>query len=82
MLKGHEGVVFAVAFTPDGKHLVTGGSDKAVRLWDLETGKEIHAWTGHESAVRSVAASRDGALVASGSSDTTILVWDVKAARR
>ncbi len=35
-LPGHEGMVVSVAFTPDGKFLVSGGDDRAVILWDLE----------------------------------------------
>jgi WD40 repeat protein len=39
-LTGHEGRVYAIAFTPDGKTLISGGDDKTVRFWDVETGKE------------------------------------------
>lgn len=38
-LDGHIGEVFAVAFSPDGKTLATGGRDKLIRIWDVQTGK-------------------------------------------
>jgi WD40 repeat protein len=40
-LVGHEKGVFAVAFTPDGKRLVSGGFDTVIKVWDAETGREV-----------------------------------------
>lgn len=44
-LKGHRWFVAAVAVMPDGRHAVSGGADKMLRVWDLETGKEIACWS-------------------------------------
>ena len=41
MLKGHSDVVTSVAFSPDGKKIVSGSEDMTIRVWDAETGKEI-----------------------------------------
>ena len=40
-LNGHTESVYAVAYSPDGKYLVTGGFDKTVRIWDRATGQTI-----------------------------------------
>jgi WD40 repeat protein/Leucine-rich repeat (LRR) protein len=63
----------------DGKTLAIGGRDGAVRLVDLETGKQRHAMKGHESFVRVVAFSPDGKHVASGTggfAQTELFLWD------
>ena len=50
--------------SPDGARLASGSSDNTVRIWDLETGRELTRLTGHSSAVRSVAFSPDGLRLA------------------
>ncbi|MCK7508704.1 MAG: hypothetical protein MZV70_34845 [Desulfobacterales bacterium] len=60
ILRGHEGSVYSVASSPDGKRTVSGGDDMAVRIWDTATGRQIQALTGHEDAVNSVTFSHDG----------------------
>jgi len=72
------GTVFAVAFSPDGKLLATGGSDGVVRCWEVTSGKELLTCKGHSSLVRSVAFSPDGKTLASGSGDQTIKLWDCR----
>jgi WD40 repeat protein len=73
-LKGHTEVVRSVAYSPDGKTLASL-SPGAVKLWDVQTGKERAALP-TKSAI-CVAFSPDGRTLASGSGDGTIRLWDL-----
>jgi WD40 repeat protein len=46
-LEGHTGWVYSVAFSPDGKRLVSGSADKMLKVWDAETGRALRALEGH-----------------------------------
>ena len=46
-IKGHTNEVWSVAFSRDGKQIVSSGLDKMVRVWDAETGKIVHTLKGH-----------------------------------
>jgi eukaryotic-like serine/threonine-protein kinase len=75
-LRGHTGPLMSVAFSPDGKRLVSGGIGNTVNVWDAQTGQETLSLTGHASMVFSVAFSPDGKRLVSGSGDETVKVWD------
>lgn len=77
-LKGHRTRVSSIAFSPDGKTIVSGSYDNTMKLWDASNGNLIHDLSGHEDVVRMVAFSPDGKTVASGSNDHTIRVYDVE----
>lgn len=74
-LKGHKDQVFAVAFSPNGKVVVTGSLDRTIKLWDAATGKEIKTLAGHNEQVLAVAVNPSSQLLASGSSDRTVKLW-------
>jgi WD40 repeat protein len=72
---GHTGPVQNVAITRDGKFGLSSSADKTVRLWDLQTGKELPCFTGHTGGVLGVAISPDGKFGLSGSWDNTVRLW-------
>ena len=63
--EGHKGWVPGLAFSPSGRHVVTGGKDRTVRVWDTQTGKEIRRLERHTDEVYSVSYSPDGRMVVS-----------------
>jgi WD40 repeat protein len=67
---------YSVAFSPDGKQVVSGSDDNTVRLWDAATGAQLQTLKGHTGWINSVAFSPDGKQVVSGSDDNTVRPWD------
>jgi WD40 repeat protein/serine/threonine protein kinase len=75
-LNTRAGQVWGVAFSPDGKKIVSCNGDKTLRIWDATSGKEIRTLKGHTGPVYGVAFSPDGNKIVSGSGDNTLKVWD------
>lgn len=77
-LTGHQGMVWKVAYTPDGRRLVTASSDGTVRFWDAATGAGRGTFDWQLGRVRCVAMSPDGLTVACGGQDGRIVIADVE----
>ncbi len=77
-LVGHEGLVLCLAFSADGQFLLTGGSDRTVRLWRAEDGKELERHEGHADKVRAVVFNPDSTIGYSGSADGTLRRWSLR----
>lgn len=79
VLKGHTGRVMCLQFNENLSHpafpvLISGSYDRTVRVWNLETGAELHCLRGHTRAIRCL--QFDEAKLITGSMDSTIKVWD------
>ncbi|MCH8922293.1 MAG: WD40 repeat domain-containing protein, partial [Planctomycetes bacterium] len=74
-LKGHTAPVSGMAFSPDGKLLVTGSADHSVRLWNSKSGELVKVLDGHKAAVLDVAFAPDSQMLASVSADNTVKLW-------
>jgi WD40 repeat protein len=68
--------VRTLALAPDGRLLVSGGSDQAVRFWEVPAGRLLPGVSPHHGEVTSVAFARDGKTVISGAADGSICLWD------
>ncbi|WP_353258704.1 hypothetical protein [Prochlorothrix hollandica] len=72
----HAGWVNAIALSPDGTHLATGGTDQQVRLWDIQSGDLVGEYA-TLSPISALAFSPDGTYLASGNYDHRIQIWRI-----
>ena len=77
-LVGHRESVMAVSVFPDGTKVVSGSSDRTIKIWDAHTGAELRTLSWHSNSVRAVAVFADGQRVVSGSDDNTVKIWDAE----
>ncbi|KAG0066828.1 hypothetical protein BGZ89_006861 [Linnemannia elongata] len=82
-LKGHQGAVYAVQYSPNGKYLATGSFDKTVRIWDGTTNQnELYVLKGHGLNISDLAWGHDSTLLLSGAYDKTCKLWDVESGKQ
>ncbi|XP_078664923.1 uncharacterized protein LOC144907584 [Branchiostoma floridae x Branchiostoma belcheri] len=74
----HTDKVNAVTFIDDGERLVSGSSDKTIRVWHLASASTSELLTGHTGQVRALCAFHHGSNVASGSIDSTVRIWNTR----
>lgn len=75
-LPGHKGRITALAFTPDGRQLLSGGGDQRIITWDLESRHERHSADWNVGRVTALAISPDGVLCAAAGDRGRVVVWD------
>ncbi len=77
-LAGHTGSVWSIALGSNGQTLVSGSSDKTIKVWNLDTGQLLRTLSRHSDTIRSVTLSSDGQTLVSGSGDKTIKIWNLQ----
>ncbi len=78
-LKGHKDAINILAFSPDGKTLLSGSEDGTIRAWDTTTGRQIYTCPGHMEGIRSIAVSEQiNILTSSDSYPTQVRLWDIE----
>ena len=80
-LRGHEDVVFSLAFSPDGTQLASASFDHSVRLWDVKTHATLKEYHHHSDFVYAVAFSPDGKRLVSASKDRTVQLFEKDTAK-
>ena len=75
-LTGHEAPILALAFTPDGQRLLSGGWDQNVRVWDPVAASPVAAYDWERGKVHTIAVAPDG-MTAAAACDKGIVLWDL-----
>ncbi|KAH7654954.1 WDR48/Bun107 protein [Dioscorea alata] len=75
--KGHKESVYALAMSDNGSLLVSGGTEKVIRVWDPRTGSKNMKLRGHTDNIRALLLDSTGRYCLSGSSDSMIRLWDL-----
>lgn len=75
--EGHTEAISCLAFSPDGKRVVSTAADKSVRIWQVSSGRLIKKFDGHTQLIRALVLSPDGTRAYSGDDKGALQVWDL-----
>jgi WD40 repeat protein len=78
----YSSIVWSVAFSPEGRWLISSHGDGAVLIWDVAERQRVASLNEHSGAVRAVAFTSDGRRLASGGEDRMVTVWNVEHGRK
>ncbi len=78
VLRGHDDVVFSLAYSPDGTRLASASFDHSVRMWDVKSHATLKEYHHHSDFVYAVAFSPDGKRLVSASKDRTVQLFDIE----
>ena len=76
-LKGHQGGLFGIAFSPKGKHIASAGFDGSVKIWDAANGQELQSLRLDRQSPWCLAFSPDGERLAAGCRNGSVGFWNV-----
>ena len=76
-IPGHHRGTTVISFSPDGRHFVTGGSDRELAFWEVSTRRRVDLkGVVHREGIAALAFSQDGRFFASAGGDRSVQVWD------
>jgi WD40 repeat protein len=81
IVRGHEGPIFAVAYSRDGARLFSAGKEGVIRIIDADSDEILHHWAAHEDWIYALALSPDGRSLASGNWTGGVKFWNVNGAQ-
>ncbi len=77
-LPGHTAAVTSVAYSPNSQIIVSGSTDRSLKIWDAESGRLVRTFPGDFGAVSSVAFLPDGHEIVSASLNGAIIIWNAE----
>lgn len=77
---GHRDLVSEIAVTPDARHAVTASHDGTAKVWEIESGRQLHILEA-DSPIHAVALTPDGRFAVAGNAGGTVHVWELQTGR-